>query len=236
MISMKKLHFSSKQISQSLLAVLVILATTAVMLLIGRNTLGEAVVALLYLVPIAWSANRWGQQAGITAALVAALMFDFFFIPPFYTFRVGQLEGWLVLAIFLTVAIVVVGRIQASLSTARETVMMYDLSAALTGLRTQDAVAHVAAKHLQKVFLASQVRIIYRPQKDAQDIVVSEPKHAEMANKPDRQLPLLNSWGLIGEIQIFGSEDIPLPADDSRILKNFAMQIANAFERTQVSV
>lgn len=233
---MKKLQFSPKQISQSLLAVLVILATTAILLLIGRDTLGEAVIALLYLVPIAWSANRWGQQAGITAALVAALMFDYFFIPPFYTFAVARLEGWLVLAIFLTVAIVVVGRIQASLSTARETVMMYDLSTALTGLHTQDAVAHVAAKHIQKVFLVNLVKVIYRPQKDAPDIVVGEPNHVEKTGKPDRQLPLLNSWGLVGEIQIWGSEDIPLPAGDSRLLKNFAMQIANAFERTQPSV
>jgi K+-sensing histidine kinase KdpD len=236
MVIMRKLHFSPKQISESLLAVLVILATTAIMLLIGRDTLGEAVIALLYLVPIAWSANRWGQQAGIIAALVAALMFDFFFIPPFYTFAVARLEGWLVLAIFLTVAIVVVGRIQASLSTARETVMMYDLSAALTGLHTQDAVAHVAAKHLQQVFPATLVKVIYRPHKDAPDIVVGEPNHAEKTGKPDRQLPLLNTWGLVGEIQIWGSEDIPLPAGDSRLLKNFAMQIANAFERTQPAV
>ncbi len=233
---MKKLHFSPKLISESVLAVLLIFATTAVMLVIGRNTLGEAVIALLYLVPIAWSANRWGQLASINAALVAALLFDFFFIPPFYTFAVARLEGWLVLAIFLTVAIVVVGRIQASLSTAREAVWMYDLSAVLTGLHTQDAVAHVAAKHLQQLFLASLVKVIYRPQKDAPDIVVSEPNNAVEIGKPDRQLPLLNAWGLVGEVQIWGSEDISLPAGDSRLLKNFAMQIANVFEHTQLSV
>jgi K+-sensing histidine kinase KdpD len=236
MVSMKKLHFSSKLVSESVLAILLIFATTAVMLLIGRDTLGEAVIALLYLVPIAWSANRWGHLASINAALVAALLFDFFFIPPFYTFAVAQLESWLVLAIFLTVAIVVVGRIQASLSTAREVVLMYDLSTALTGLHTQDAVAHVAAKHLQQIFLASLVKVIYRPTKDAQDIVVGEPNNAVETGKPDRQLPLLNTWGLVGEIQIWGSEDISLPAGESRLLKNLTMQIANAFERTQLSV
>ena len=40
----------------------------------------------------------------MSAALAAALAFDFLFIPPFYTFAVGSLEGWLVLAIFLAVA------------------------------------------------------------------------------------------------------------------------------------
>jgi K+-sensing histidine kinase KdpD len=231
---MKKLHFSSKLILESVRAVLLILATTALMLLIGRDTLGEAVIALLYLVPIAWSANRWGQQASISAALVAALAFDFFFIPPFYTFAVARLEGWLVLAIFLAVAIVVVGRIQASLSTAHEAVMMYDLSDALTGMRTQDAVAHIAARQLQQFFLASLVKIIYRPEKNAPDIVICEPRDAIQTGKPDRQLPILNIWGLIGEIQIWGSEDIALPANDSRLYKNFAVQVGKAFERAQL--
>lgn len=233
---MKKLHITPRLITESVLAVLLIFATTAVMLLIGRDTLGEAVIALLYLVPIAWSANRWGRLASINAALVAALLFDYFFIPPFYTFAVARLEGWLVLAIFLTVAIVVVGRIQASLFTARETVMMYDLSTALTGLHTQDAVAHVAAQHIQQLFLASLVKVIYRPQKDAPDIVVSEPNHVVESGKPDRQLPLLNTWGLVGEIQIWASWDVSLPSEDGRLLKNFAMQISNALERTQPSV
>ena len=45
--------------------------------------------------------------------------FDYFFIPPFYTFAVGRLEGWLVLAIFLVVSIVVIGRIQSGLTKAQ---------------------------------------------------------------------------------------------------------------------
>ena len=68
--------------ANSLLAVLTVAATTIPLFLIGRDTLGEAVIALLYLVPVTWSANRWGQLPGISAALTAALAFDFLFIPP----------------------------------------------------------------------------------------------------------------------------------------------------------
>ena len=57
-----------------------------------------------------------GMIAGLSAALAAALCFDFLFIPPFYTLVVGSLEGWLVLVIFLGVAILVVERIQTSLT------------------------------------------------------------------------------------------------------------------------
>jgi len=157
---MKKIHLSLTRelFLQSLKAVLVVAGTTALILLIGRDKLGESVVALLYLVPVGWSASRWGQGAGMSAAVTAALTFDFFFIPPFYTFTVGSLEGWLVLAIFLAVAVLVVGRIQSGLSRAqaseREAIFMYELSAALAGLRTQPAVAHVLARHLQQLFQA----------------------------------------------------------------------------------
>ena len=105
--------------------------TSIPLLLIGRAELGEAVIALVYLVPVSWSAARWGQAPGICAAIAAALTFDFFFIPPFLTFTVGSLEGWLVLAIFLAVAILVVGRIQSGLTKARKSkrdaLFMYEL-------------------------------------------------------------------------------------------------------------
>ena len=131
---MKRNRFSLSQnfIENSFYAVLTVVATTLLLLLIGLDKLGEAVIALLYMVPVVWSAARWGQGPGVAAALAAALFFDFYFIPPFYTFAVGRLEGWLVLGIFLAVAIVVVGRIQTSLSKAQksehEAIFMYELS------------------------------------------------------------------------------------------------------------
>ncbi len=119
---MKKIQLSNlaRLLSMTFKAVLVVTVTTIPLALIGRATLGEAVIALVYLVPVAWSANRWGQLPGISAALCAALFFDFLFIPPFYTFAVARLEGRLVLAIFLGVATIVVERIQASLTRARK--------------------------------------------------------------------------------------------------------------------
>jgi K+-sensing histidine kinase KdpD len=228
-----RLSFTPKLFGNSLLAVLMVAATTILMMLFGRNTLGEAVIALLYLVPVVWSANKWGQLPGISAAITAALAFDFLFIPPFYTFAVARLEGWLVLAIFLAVAILVVGRIQDSLTKAREAVFMYELSSALTGLRTQDAVAHTVAKQLQMLFQASLVNVIFSPENRSPSIVVSEPDDGIGKDRPDRVLPLLNSWGLAGEIQIWRGISLDLPSDESRLLQNFASQTARALERTQ---
>jgi K+-sensing histidine kinase KdpD len=232
---MEKSYLSSKSILEMLQAMGLVIALTVLMLLVGRDTLGEAVIALLYLIPIAWSANRWGQLAGTGAALTAALLFDYFFIPPFYTFAISRLEGWLVLAIFMTVSIVVVGRIQVSLTAAHEAVMMYDLSVALCGLRIQDAIAHTVAKHLQRVFQASAVKVIYRPGKNSADISVSEPKEFETAGRPDRQLPLLNTWGFVGEVQIWGNQDMRLPVNEGHLLNDFSSQISRAFERARLA-
>jgi len=217
----------------SLLAVLTVSVTTVPLYLVGRDMLGEAVIALVYLLPVAWSAYRWGQLPGISAAMTATLAFNFLFIPPFYTFAVGSLEGWLVLAIFLGVAIVVVGRIQASLAQAREAVFMYELSAALTGLRTQEAVAHAAARLIQQLFQASLVQVLFQPGQAALSVVVSEPRAGTQDRRPERVLPLLNAWGLAGEIRIWRGARLELPAEDGRLLQNFASQTARALERTR---
>jgi K+-sensing histidine kinase KdpD len=232
---MIKNRFSStlKFLTQSLLAVLTVTAITIPMFLVGRDTLGEAVIALLYLVPVAWSANKWGELAGISAALTAALAFDFLFIPPFYTFAVARLEGWLVLAIFLAVAILVIGRIQDSLSKAHEAVFMYELSTALTGLRTQEAVSHTVAKQIQQLFQANMVKVIFYAVDQPQSIVASAPVNGTGKGQPDLVLPLLNSWGLAGEIQIWPGPRINLPSEDSRLMQNFASQTARALERTR---
>jgi K+-sensing histidine kinase KdpD len=219
-------------LTTSLLAVVTVAVTTIPLFLIGRNTLGEAVIALLYLVPVAWSANRWGHLAGLSAALAAALAFDFLFIPPFFTFAVERLEGWLVLFIFLGVAIWVVERIQTSLTKAREATFMYEMSAALCGQRTPEAVAYTVARQIQQLYQAMLVNVIFHPEKNAPGIVVSEPNDGSAKGRPDRVLPIVNSWGLVGEIQIWRGLYSELPPEDGRLLQNFALQTARAFERT----
>jgi K+-sensing histidine kinase KdpD len=227
-----RLSLTLRYLRNSLLAVLTVAAATIPLFLIGRDTLGEAVIALIYLVPVTWSANRWGQLPGISAALTAALAFDFLFIPPFYTFAVARLEGWLVLAIFLGVAVVVVERIQASLSQAREAVYMYEMSAAIANQRTPEAVAYSVARQIQQLFQASLVNVIFHPDPHSPSIAVSEPSDGLGKGKPDRVLAIVNAWGLVGEIQIWAGLYSELPSEESRLFQNFAQQTARAFERT----
>jgi K+-sensing histidine kinase KdpD len=216
-------------------AVLSVAGTTAVLLLFGRAVLGEAVIALAYLVPVGWSAGRWGQRAGVAAAVSAALCFDYFFIPPFHTFTVGSLEGWLVLAFFLAVAIMVVGRIQSGLTRAlaseRDAMFMYELTAALAGQRTQAAVAHTLAEQLQQTFQAAHVQVLLQP-RDAPALAANAPSDGAGRGRPDRDIMIWNGWGLVGEIRVWRGL-VELPPQESRLFQNYALQAGQALERTQ---
>lgn len=232
------LSFLSTILINCLFAFLSIAALTILLLLIGRDVLGEAVIALLYLVPVGWSAAQWGQGAGVCAAVSAALTFDYFFIPPFYTFAVGRLEGWLVLAIFLVVSIVVIGRIQSGLTKARsserEATFMYEMSAALAGLRTQEAVIHALATNLQMIFQAELVEVCIQPSNKPESLLVKVPPAVEGSGVPDRILPIIASPGLVGEIRIWRGNGW-LPAEGSRLLNNLATQASQALERARLA-
>jgi len=227
-----------KTLTQIYPAVLVVAATTALLLIIGRDTLGVAVVALLLLVPVGWSTTRWGAAGGLAAALTAGLAFNFFFIPPYYTFNIGSLEGWLVFVIFLVVAVVMVDRINAGLRRAqaseRDATFMYELSAALAGTRNQPAVAHNLARQLQVMFQSPLVRVVIQPEGQPPSVVAAEPADRAMGGEADRLIPILNDSGLVGSIQIWRGS-VELPREQGRLLQNFASQAGQALERTRLT-
>jgi K+-sensing histidine kinase KdpD len=208
--------------------------TTLILYLIGRATLGEAVIALLYLVPVGWIASRWGQGPGICAAVAAALCFDFFFIPPFLTFTVGSLEGWLVLIIFLLVAVVIVGRIQSGLTQAKarenEAIFMYELSLALANSQTPDLVGQILAEKLQQLYQAALVQVTIQSGNLAKPVTISYPQGKAINRHPDRVVPMMGARGMAGEIWLW-RQDMPLPGADNRLLNNYASQGAWALER-----
>ena len=212
---MNKIKFSQTMLVNGLKGMLSVFALTIPIFLIGRNVLGEAVIGFLYLIPIAWSATKWGRVGGLSAALTAAMCFDFLFIPPFYTFVVGSLEGWLMLIIFFAVAVVVVGGIQDSLSKAREAIYLYELTSALANTKTPDAVAHTVVRFTRQLFQAAQVGVTYRPSGPSQQAAVVEPPIEVTATKPNRIIPILNAWGLVGEIQIWRGDYSEIPVEDS---------------------
>lgn len=62
-------------------------------------------ISIVYLLIIMLLAATRGRYAALLAAVVAFLSFDFFLVPPFYSFTISRGEEWLALFVFLATAL-----------------------------------------------------------------------------------------------------------------------------------
>lgn len=100
------------------LAVLAPAAATAVALLaFGRDQLPD--VVMLYLLGIMLVSSRLGFAASLCAALLSVAAFNFFFVPPYLTFAVGDLRHATTFLVMFVVALVISGLTQRVRSQAR---------------------------------------------------------------------------------------------------------------------
>jgi K+-sensing histidine kinase KdpD len=76
---------------------------------LARGHLSEPDLVLLYLLAVVIAAARFGRGPSLVAATLSVLAFDFFFIPPFFTFLVHEKRYVLTFAIMLVVSLVTSG-------------------------------------------------------------------------------------------------------------------------------
>ena len=82
------------------------LAAAALALFAVRPELGEAHVALVFLLVVLGASAAGGRSLGITIAFAAFLVFDWFFLPPYNTLLLRNPFDWLVLIVFLITSVV----------------------------------------------------------------------------------------------------------------------------------
>jgi two-component system sensor histidine kinase KdpD len=73
---------------------------------LAQNLVGYWAIALIYLSLVVFLATRFHRLTILWATTACALLWDFLFIPPRFTFRVGQLHDLLMLALFYIIALV----------------------------------------------------------------------------------------------------------------------------------
>jgi two-component system sensor histidine kinase KdpD len=96
---------SSKRVGY-LVAILGAPAVTA-LLVPFRYEINSTTPALAYLLAVLFIALFWGSGPALVASVVGVLCFNFFFIPPLYTFDVAHSENWIALFAFFTTALAV---------------------------------------------------------------------------------------------------------------------------------
>ncbi len=143
--------------------VLAVAASLAVALLL-HEVLGVTSVALVLLLGVLGAAVRFGLAASLLACLLSALSYNFFFLPPLYTFTVADPENVLTLGVFVVVAVVasnLAARTRAQALTAqnrtRVTAELYGFSRKLAGAVSLDDVLWATA---HQVALMLRLRVV----------------------------------------------------------------------------
>ncbi len=134
-----------------------LVALTTLLLWLPRQLFEPVNIALLYLLPVLWSAVRWGWWTSFYAAVLGVMAFDFFFVPPIFSYAVSDLRYLLSFAVFLIVGALTAGltsslQHQAQEARRRETVMMslYDLSRHIAAVKNIDEVVEAVVRHVSE--------------------------------------------------------------------------------------
>lgn len=121
---------------------------------------------MLYLLGVVGVAALSGRGPSVLASVLSVAAFDFFFVPPYFTFAVADAQYLVTFAVMFVVALITSGltvriRRQAEAARTRErrTAALYAMSRELASLRGAETILPAAVRHIAEVF-RSQVMIL----------------------------------------------------------------------------
>jgi two-component system sensor histidine kinase KdpD len=215
--------------------------------------IGVENVDLVFLTAIVGVAVRFGLMPSLLASLAAALAYNFFFLPPIYTFTITDPHNIAAFALFTLVAVIVSnvaarGRMQAVTAQARVRTVesLYSFSRKLAGAVTLDDVLWATA---YQTALMLQVRVVlllpengsiavktgYPPEDTLDDADVAAAKWSFENDRPAGRgsdtlpgakrlfLPMHTGRGAIGVIGIDSDKTGPLLTPEQRRLLDALM-------------
>ncbi len=124
-------------------------------------------LSMIFLAAVLFTSVRFGTRAAVIASFASFAAFNFFFIPPLYTFTVAQPQELFALLVFLAVSVLtgsLTGRArdqrEGVLKSAEVTRSLYDYSRKLSGASNADDVLWAAAAHLHAMFSGRIVLLV----------------------------------------------------------------------------
>jgi two-component system, OmpR family, sensor histidine kinase KdpD len=119
---------------------------------------------MIYLLGLTLIAFRYGRRMSIIASFLSVLLFDFFFVPPYFTFAVADVEYIFTFIVMFGVGFTIAhltGQLkrQAALMRVREdrTQTLYALSRDLSKSSYPDELFKIVLKHIQEFFKCQAV-------------------------------------------------------------------------------
>jgi two-component system sensor histidine kinase KdpD len=121
-----------------------------------REYLDLANIVMLFLLTVLLVTLRAGRGPGVMAAVLSVALFDLLFVPPRFSFAVGDIQYVVTLAVMLAVALITAQltsgvRQQAELASRseQETRSLYELARELAGTASIDQVAEIAERFVR---------------------------------------------------------------------------------------
>jgi two-component system sensor histidine kinase KdpD len=222
-------------------------------------------VVMLYQLGIVVVAMRTGRGPALMAAVLSVATFDFFFVPPEFTFAVSDVRYLLTFLVMLIVGVVISGltvrtRAQADAAHHREqqTAALYAMSRELASTRGVEALLQVAIRHVAEVFRSQVVLLLPGDagglaswsggqfEVDANDLGVGrwvfehrQPAGLGTTTLPGASalyVPLLGSTGAAGVLGVRPADRHAMDEPERlHQLETFAAQTALALERARLA-
>ena len=254
-----------RQIWRSYLASVVLVALITLAGFWIAPIVGGPNLVILYMLAVVLSALRWGRWPALVAAVLSALLFDYFFVTPYRSFAVTDIWYSITLLSLLGVGFIVSAlaasaREEARLARKREayTAAVYALTDSLAAASDLEQMLEAIGQHICDAFHGPVVILLPGPNGLAKRFCsseaafddnevsaaawVSENGQAAGAGTgmfPTAQLHYLPLRTWRGTVGVLGlrpeSSTPPLPADQQQLLGAFVNQAALAITRAQLA-
>jgi len=170
-------HLLPAALPRDYLASLLLIAVITGIGWLIKSFISPTNLAMLYLLAVVVVAFRRGLRPAIFTAVIGVLAFDFFFVPPYMTFRVTDFEYLITFAGMIIVGALVSLLVTRSREHAfaaqereKETGTLYGLSQDLAVAADENAVIAAVERHIREVFqwecvalLPEEDRLVVRP-------------------------------------------------------------------------
>jgi two-component system sensor histidine kinase KdpD len=203
--------------------------------------------ALLFLVAVVIVALVGGLYPAVAAAVISALVLNWYFTPPLHSFTVHSANDVIALIAFIIVAVLVSGVVDVAARRSREAARssaeaetLFTLAGSL--LRGEQALPALLER-VQEAFAMDAVSLLRRD--------TEAPGSADGPSQSRRVGSLRGSWTCLasvgeppcmqpddGDIEVPIDDDLalvlrgrPLPAEDRRVLAAFAAEVAVAYQQ-----
>lgn len=124
-------------------------------------------IVMLFLLTVVLVAVRFGRGPAVVSAVISVIAFDFFFVPPRFSFAVSDVQYLITFAVMLTVGLVIgqltAGlRFQARVSVHRESRSraLYEFARALSGVLATEQIFETTRSHLERTFRAKVLLLL----------------------------------------------------------------------------